>query len=96
MAVGNAVRFVDLHNRGLATGHGANRLADDRQQGLAANLALKRSGRGKNLASAFILRLKRKQDVVIVIEPNFVAFVGAVRDNSPCSASGCSRARFSK
>ncbi len=88
------MNFVDLHYCGLAPSHGANSLANHGKEGLAANLALNRSGRSENFAVGFILGFEREDNVVIVVEPNFVAFIGAVSDNSPCNASGQSKEQF--
>jgi hypothetical protein len=81
------VRLVDLDYCRLAPRHSPNGFANHGQKALASNLTLERRGRGKNFTVAFIFRFERKYDVIIVVEPNFVALVGAVRDNGTCYAS---------
>jgi len=73
--------FVDLNCRGLTPGHGADGLVDHWKKGFASEFALER-GNGSNLAAFHINGFERKHDTVIIVEPNFIALVGAVRDNS--------------
>ena len=64
-------------------GHGADGLADDWKKVLAPELALMRCN-GEEFIARAVLGFQRKQYIVIIIEPNFVTLVLALRDYRTC------------
>ncbi len=79
--------FVDLDHCSLTPGHRANRLADNRREAFASNFASEGFSRGNDLAIARIFGFERKHDVVVIVEPNFVALVGTLCDDGTCCES---------
>ncbi len=79
--------FVDLDHGSLTPGHRTNRLADNRRETFASNFAIEGFSGSNSITGARIFGFERKHDVVVIVEPDFVALVGTLCDDGACSES---------